>query len=52
MKFSMTGQEKCDLLIHMTASVGLTTYLLSKNVKIYVMNSITMAFRILKIYHS
>jgi hypothetical protein len=28
MKFSMTGQVKCDLLIQVTAWAGLTVYLL------------------------
>ena len=34
MKFSMTGQEKCDLLIQVAAWAGLTVYL-NKNWKIY-----------------
>jgi len=31
MKFSMSGQEKGDLLIQVTASAGLTVYTEAKN---------------------
>jgi hypothetical protein len=35
MKFSMTGQEKCDLLIQVTAWAGLTNIIFQINHTLY-----------------
>ena len=46
MNFSMTGQEKCDLLIQVTAWAGLTVHIITMNI-IIILRTTTIIMNIL-----